>query len=198
MVKLNPLHCTKCGAQIFTKERDLVFLCENCGNVMVLHDDRLEDIRFRIVKFQQEYQGVKTYVPFYTIDADITIHSEENLGGGITTLFKGERYMTGRWLIYVCAADFPPDQAKKWNQTFTYSKPQFEEEGDFGGVPKLPVKFDPADAYQNAEFLFLAHELEKDGTLQSINYDFKVLGHELLYMPFYYYNNQYYAGLKGG
>ena len=72
------------------------------------------------------------------------------------------------------------------------------EENDFGGIDKMPAIITHSDAAREAEFLFLAHELEKAGILQEISYRFNVLGYELLYMPFYLYNNQYYIGLQGG
>lgn len=197
MSKLAPLHCSKCGAPIFSKKEDIVFICENCGNEMIFDNGKLNDTEFKIAKFQKEYQGDKVYLPFWVIDSNINILSETNLGGGIMKIFKGDDYMTGRWKIFVCAADFPPAEAKRWNQTFTMHPPEFNEERGFGGINRFPVSIGAEDADKNAEFLFLAHELEKAGTLQDIQYDFKILGREIVYIPYFYYQGQYYVGLQG-
>ena len=197
MSKLSPLKCDKCGAQILTKHRDLILVCSNCSNIMEFEKGKLVGTRSRIAKFSLEREGTRTFVPFWVVETDITIQHEETIGGGLTRMFKGQTNMIGKWNIFVCAADFPPAAAKRWNQTLTYNPPSFAEETNFGGITPLPVKFNHLDAYQDAEFLFLAHEMEKAGTLQRISYDFKIQRHEILYMPFYYHDGTYHSGLTG-
>ena len=189
-MNLVPLKCPQCGGQIHAKSRDMILICEDCGSAVAVKSEGSVGVRHKIFAFDFEAQGQRVYMPFWKFTVDITIYSEINIGG------EGSSTMAGRHDLYVCASDIPAHIAKQWNQMLTYNPPKANEVRDFGTASRLPAVMDIEDCAKGAEFLFLAHELEKAGVLQDISYEFRIISSEVLYIPFYYYNNQYYIGLS--
>ncbi|WP_343089312.1 hypothetical protein [Methanocalculus natronophilus] len=195
MLRLKSLACTSCGASLSAKKRDLALACPKCEKIMEFDTGNLNDLVTRVAGFGTEKGGEKIYIPFWVVDADLNVTDKKVIGGRIGRFFKGQKQLSGQMKFWICAADIENDQRKEWNMEYTLKQPSFTEQNGFQRVDRLPVVMNREDAAQAAEFLFLRHEVEISGTLQSLTYDFTVHGKELIYLPFYKSNAKYMSGL---
>jgi len=196
MLRLKSLSCTSCGAPISAKKRDLVLSCPKCDNMMEFESGSLDDVRTRIARFGVEKGGEKIYIPFWVVDADLNVTDKKVVGGRIGRFIKGQKHFEGKMKFWICASlHLDMNQTREWNMAYTLNNPSFEEKNRFEGVDRIPVTMNREGARHAAEFLFLRHEVEISGTLQSLTYDFKVFDQEIVYLPFYKSTNKYISGL---
>ena len=188
------LMCSRCGSPLKSKETDLVLFCTHCGATMEFVDNDAEPVGLHILASSAVEREV-VYIPFWRVDADISVDRVESTGG-----FPGfgMKPMRGPQRFYVCAAgevhvkDLGGTQALRactrlkdgWNVEFTRVPPAGEEIPDFGRSSRLEAVKTSRAAEKDAEFLFLKQEVAAVGTLQEIEYTFQVKGHEVVYVPF--------------
>ncbi|MDV0441198.1 hypothetical protein [Methanorbis furvi] len=174
------LYCRACGSPLKAKEADLILFCPACRKTMEFLDSDVGEVVPHILAPKSENKDL-VYLPFWRIDTDITVTRCDTVGGFLRITKKP---MRGLCSFYVCAADLMPRRTAGWNLEFSRSMPKAEEIQDFRRVPHLPAVKNSKIAEKDAEFLFLKHEVDLSGTLQDIEYNFAVRGHELYYVPF--------------
>jgi len=191
-----PLRCTSCQASITMKERDRVVECKSCHTQMHIGSGELAALTVSVTGFSREENLPRFFIPFWVVEADIRITGEQVRGARVSRLVRGRDRMEGKQRFFICAADMPPAVAAFWNATLTGAKPPVSPGGGaIGPVIRIPARLPMADARNEAEFLFLRHELDASGTLQSIDYEFLVDGITLAYLPFYQDGAKYVSGL---
>jgi len=195
MVSLKTLKCTNCGAPLTSKERDNIFVCSKCQNIMEFLDGDVKKVNSSIAGFKKPGSSEKVYMPFWVINVDIKVNKEKIVGGRIMRFIKSEKKMAGNQDLYVCAADISPDIVREWNVDFTLETPAIEEENGFLGIPRIAAAIDNNGAKQHSEFMFLRHEADISGTLQEIDYNFNINSYRIVYMPFYRNKNKYTPGI---
>ncbi|WOF15902.1 hypothetical protein F1737_03920 [Methanoplanus sp. FWC-SCC4] len=195
MVSLKTLKCTNCGNPLTSKEKDKIFVCSKCQNIMEFLDGDVKKVESTIARFNKSGNSEKVYMPFWVVNTDIKVNSEKIVGGRVMRFLKSEKKMSGNQDLYVCAADISPDIVKGWNVEFTLRPPAIEEEDNFQGIPRVPAFIDNHGAKQHSEFMFLRHEAEISGTLQKIDYDFNINSYRIVYVPFYKNKNKYQVGI---
>jgi len=190
------LRCIHCQAPIMPKEADRALECGSCHTRMVIENGELVPLTVTVVGFSRQESLPRIFIPFWVIDADITVRNEQVRGGRVSRLIHGRTRMDGAQRFFICASDLPADTESWWNRTLTSAHiPLTLGEGTLGEEARLPVSLPMADARGMAEFLFLGHELDESGTLQSIDYDFSHKGLNLVYLPFYRKDDTYLSGL---
>lgn len=191
-----PLRCTSCQAPITMKERDRVVECGSCHARMHIRSGDLALLTVSVAGFSREEDLPRFFIPFWVVEADIRITGEQVQGARVSRFVRGRDRMEGKQRFFICAADLPPAVAAFWNGTLTSAKPPVSPGGGvMGTVTRIPARLPMADARNEAEFLFLRHELDASGTLQSIDYEFLVDGITLTYLPFYQDGAKYVSGL---
>lgn len=195
MVSLKTLKCTNCGTPLTSKERDNIFVCSKCENIMEFLNGDVQKVDSTIAAYKKEGGSEKVYMPFWVINVDIKVNKEKIVGGRIMRFIKSEKKMAGNQNLFVCASDIAPDIVKEWNVDFTLEPPVIEENQSFNGISRVPAVIDNEGAKQHSEFMFLRHEADISGTLQEIDYDFDINSYRIIYMPFYRNKNKYTPGI---
>lgn len=185
------LVCSSCGSPLRSKEADLVLFCPHCGSTMEFVDVDAGPVGLHIFAASAAESAV-VYVPFWRVDAHISVDRVESTGG---FLGRGAQPLRGDQRFYVCAAGGVKDS---WNVEFTRAPPVAEEVSGFGRAARLAAVKTSGAAAKDAEFLFLKQEVAAAGTLQEIEYTFAVTGHEVVYVPFVRSGSGYTPALGSG
>lgn len=193
---LKALKCPYCGAPLKSKVKDHMLLCTHCGKISLFTDNKIEEVDFRIVKPVKEQKDALVYIPFWIVNATLDVSREKISGGGIRRAVQDKRQMRGTRDFYVCAADAVPEQySRVWNMDMTLDQPEFELMQEFKNGKREVMTMEKEVAGNNAEFLFIRYETEIPGTLQELEYDFKVNSTKVLYLPAYKNANTYVLGV---
>lgn len=171
------LICSSCGSPLKSKEADLILFCPHCESTMEFLDTDAGPVGLQILVSSALEKEV-VYIPFWRVDADISVDRVESTGG---FLERGTKPLRGAQRFYVCAAG---GMKNGWNMEFTRVPPAAEEVSGFGRSTRLAAVKTSGAAAKDAEFLFLKQEVAAAGTLQEIEYTFRVTGHEVVYIPF--------------
>lgn len=194
---LRTLRCIHCQAPLSPKEPDRVLECGSCHTNMLIENGELVPLTVTAMDFTRQEKLPRVFIPFWVIDATITIRNEQVRGSRVSRFVKGRARMEGAQRFFICAADLPADTEAWWNRALTAADiPITLGQGGLAGGERLPVSLPMSDALEEAEFLFLGHELDESGTLQSIDYDFVQEGFNLVYLPFYREDDRYLSGLS--
>lgn len=177
------LTCSNCGSPLKSKEADLVLFCSHCGSTMEFMDNDCGPVQLHILAPKAEKDVI--YVPFWQIDAEISVEKLDTTHG---FLERGSEPLRGPQRFYVAAAE---TVAEGWNGEFTRNPPITVERTDFGSFSHVAATKTSRAAEMDAEFLFLKQEVEAAGTLQDIEYTFRIVGHAVVYIPFVVSKNGY-------
>jgi hypothetical protein len=185
-MKIIQVRCPNCNSPITSKQRDLLFLCQQCGTMHV-RDGGVNLVDYEIADFAKSapIQG-RTYVPFWRIYAHFAILSKNSSGGSMYKLanwIKGGGD-SGDVFIFVPAPDFDPPTFKRLATDFTANWPKYSTRLDFGGVPRLPANLPKEEAVKLAHFVIITIEAEKPGVLQTLDYTLDVKDARIIFLPF--------------
>lgn len=129
----------------------------------------------------------RTYVPFWRMYANFTIHHLDSTGGTTFKLanwIKGGKGDSGEIFIFVPAPDFDPATFKHLATDLTANWPKYSTRLDFGGVPRLPAYLSKEEAMKLANFVVITLEAEKPGVLQQLDYALDIKDARIIYLPF--------------
>ncbi|HJJ28697.1 MAG TPA: hypothetical protein O0X70_04830 [Methanocorpusculum sp.] len=182
---LKALKCPYCGAPLKSKVKDHMLLCPSCGKISLFSNGNIGPVDFSIIKPREKKpEETLVYVPFWIVNGTLNVAREKISGGKIRRAIKDERQMRGTRDFYVCAADeIPESESRIWNMDLTLDQPAFETIDAFKDGKRLPMSVEKEVAGDNAEFLFIRYETEIPGTLQELDYTFKVNSTKVLYIP---------------
>ena len=186
-MKVVQVRCPNCNAPIVGKQRDLLFVCQQCG-VLHVRDGGVQVLDYEIADFAKgaPAQG-RTYVPFWRIYAHFTILNKDSSGGNMFKLanwIKGGQGDSGEVFIFVPAPDFDPPTFKGMATGLTANWPRYSTRLDFGGVPRLPAALPKEEAVKLAHFVIITMEAEKPGVMQTLDYSLEVKDARIIYLPF--------------
>lgn len=197
MMRIEPIRCLRCGSIFQNKEKDLVFICGNCGTGQILDRGQPEMIPFDVAGFVHQSPLEKVYIPFWRVYVTIQILSEKIEGGGFFKLMDwisgGGR--SGDAFIYMPGFDMDPHEFKEWAARYTSSPPRYRPVQGLSGIRRLPLSIKRDEASAMADFIIVSHEAEKPGVLQQLNYSMRINELRLIYLPFYWDGRQYFPGL---
>jgi len=193
---LKELKCPGCGAPLKSKERDMMLACSHCGRISLYADGKVGDVAYSIAAPAYDYSGELIYVPFWIVNADLNVRKESISGGKISRFISDKRQMRGTRDFYVCAASIPEEFCREWNMELTLDQPVLNLISSFKGGKRAVMTMEKGIAGENAEFLFLRYETEIPGTLQKLEYDFKINSTKVLYLPAYKSNDKYVLGIS--
>lgn len=183
---LKPLKCPKCGSPIKGKERDLMLQCPACGSIQFFNRKTkdTEQITYTIIAPAAEGKGTLTYIPFWTVHANLDVRNEDMSGGGIRRAVSGKHKLRGERIFYVCATEAIPEEVSRmWNMDLTISQPGLTAQTDFRNAARITMTMDEPVAKAAAEFLFLRYETELPGILQDLDYTFSIKDTAIVYLP---------------
>jgi len=72
-----PLVCSKCGKEIIGGDNSSVFFCLNCKSGFIM-ENYPQSLPLKIYKNNFKCEGDLIYFPFYKIEGDFTIYSEDS------------------------------------------------------------------------------------------------------------------------
>ncbi|HJJ29397.1 MAG TPA: hypothetical protein O0W87_00140 [Methanocorpusculum sp.] len=193
---LKELKCPGCGAPLKSKERDMMLTCSHCGRISLYANGKVGDVAYSIAAPDKEHPGELIYVPFWVVNADLNVTKESISGGKISRFIGDKKQMRGTRDFYVCAAVIPEEFSRVWNMDLTLDQPKLNLISGFRGGKRAVMKMEKGIAGENAEFLFLRYETEIPGTLQKLEYDFKINSTKVLYLPAYKNNDKYLLGIS--
>lgn len=79
-IKLIPLRCPDCGANIESGEDDLVHFCTNCGSGFEVTLDKYKKVKVIFVKPKEEFSNRKLYyLPMWQILSRISVKKKHNI-----------------------------------------------------------------------------------------------------------------------
>lgn len=186
-MKVLQVRCPNCNTPIVGKQRDMVFLCQQCGTMHV-RDGGVHVVDYEIADFAKSAPvQVRTYVPFWRMYAHFTVLSKNSSGGSVYKLsnwIKGGEGDSGEVFIFVPASDFDPPTFKNLATQLTANWPKYATRLDFGGVPRLPAIMDKEEAVKMAHFVIITLEAEKPGVMQTLEYTLEVKDARMIYLPF--------------
>jgi len=186
-MKVIQVRCPNCNTPIMSKQKDLLFHCQQCGTLHV-RDGGINLVDYEIADFARgaPAQG-RTYVPFWRIYARFTILRMDTTGGSMYKLAnwaKGGQGASGDVFIFVPAPDLDPATFKNLATTFTANWPKYATRLDFGGAPRIPAYLSKEEAMKLANFVIITIEAEKPGVLQNLEYDLEIKDARIIYLPF--------------
>ncbi len=183
MFKVTALTCNNCNTVLSAPAKNRILVCKRCETAHEFRNGDVETIRLSYSQSPGDSQAEQVYLPFWVLDTEITVSGLKIVGGKIRRFMKGEHSLDGEKRIWICAGDIPDDQAEALGLQYTKENPEFEV-GMTPGIPGIPVTCDHHEAMQIADYLFLKNEIERSGTLQSIEYTIDFHGSELIFLPF--------------
>jgi|GEM_PF-3127226 len=183
MFQVTALSCRNCNAVLSSPVKNRIVVCKKCQTA---HEFRMGNVHIITLSYAKSPGDTKTeqvYLPFWVFDTEITISGLKIVGGKIKRFLKGEHSFDGKHKMWICAGAIPDDQAEAFGLRYTQENPEFEP-GKTPGIPEITVACDHHEAMQIADYLFLKNEIERSGTLQSIDYRIDSNGFELVFLPF--------------
>lgn len=173
-----------------------MLVCGHCGKLSLFAGGTTSPVDFSIAVPTVESTNTLVYIPFWLVSADVAVSHEKILGGGFTRMVKGQEQMRGNQTFYICAADSIPEKySRTWNMELTLKQPDITCVSEFKNGNRVVMTMDKETAEDNAEFIFLRYEAEIPGTLQELEYDFRVNKTKVLYLPAYKTSNTYQLGV---
>lgn len=192
---LKSLKCSKCGAPLKAKDKDRILYCEHCGTMSLYASHTVSGVNFKIAAPSGTRSDPIIYVPFWVVNADLIVEKENISGGGISRKLNKQEKMGGNIDFYVCASSLIEEaDARGWNMNLTLNPPVVNILPDFRGGKRAPLTMDKEIAKDNAEFLYLRHEVELPGVFQGAEYTFHINSTEVLYLPVYKTDSEYILG----
>lgn len=177
--------CPKCGNPIYSKQKDTVFHCTNCGT-MHIRNGGIQILDIEIGTFNVNAPPDRVYVPFWRMYSTVVINNHQSAGGGFRKLsnwLRGEGN-SGNLFIWIPASEMDIDRFKAMAVDFTVNPPPYSTRLDFGLVPKLSTAVKREEAMEMADFVIVTIEAEKPGVLQNLDYSLTVHDAKLVYLPF--------------
>lgn len=193
---LQTLKCSNCGAPLKAKEKDRILYCEHCGSMSLVTKREVKGVRFNIVAPRGTRTDPVFFIPFWVVNADVNVKKETITGGAIRRSVTNQKKISGNTTFYICAsAAMDEADSRGWNMNLTLEPPNTDQtQPDFRNGTRVAMTMDESTAKKNAEFIFLRHETEIPGILQSLDYDFVVRSTEVLYLPVYKSKGEYKLG----
>ncbi len=186
-MKVIQVRCPHCNNPIMMKQKDLLFLCDNC-KTMHVRDGGVTVVDYEIGDFGRGApQGDRVYVPFWRLYCSFNINNVRVEGGSLFKLsnwVKGGAGSSGAIFIFIPASDFDPATFKRLAIMLTTMPPKYASRTDFNNIPRLPATMSKGEAGQMAHFVVITMEAEKPGILQDIDYSLKVNDARAVYLPF--------------
>lgn len=183
MFQVTALTCRNCSAVLSSPAKNRILVCKRCQTAHEFRMGTVHIITITHAKSPASTETEQAYLPFWVFDTEITISGQKIVGGKIKRFLKGEHSFDGEHRIWICAGAIPDDQAEAFGLAYTKENPGFEP-GMTPGIPEITVACDHHEAMQIADYLFLKNEIERSGTLQSIEYRIDCRGFELVFLPF--------------
>ncbi|MBC7107513.1 MAG: hypothetical protein H5T41_01775 [Methanomassiliicoccales archaeon] len=184
-MKIVQVKCPSCGTPIRMKNKESVFLCDNCG-MMHTRNHGIERIDYEIAEFASGGAGERMYMPFWRLYCDFSIRSKNVEGGSFFRLaqwIKGDRD-SGALFVFIPAFDISLEDFKILSTRLTLNPPHYRTTMNFGGVARIPVLLTKEEARELADFVVVTIEAEKPGVLQYLDYSLSVKDERIIYLPF--------------
>lgn len=185
MTKIIPIICPGCKNPIFTKDKDEVFLCPNCGTLHA-RNGTVTVIEYEVGAYKPGVVGEKLYLPFWKLGVDFNISNEQVAGGTFSkfaNFLKGDRN-SGHIDMLLPAYNADPYIYKDVAERMTFHPPAYTPGRFEPGVRREPcgVTVDMTD--EMADFMFVSIQAEKAGVIQQLDYSLKVTSRKMIYLPY--------------
>ena len=89
--KLTLLRCSNCGSDLSGLSTDVIFYCSECGRCWI-SGEQLNPVS---IEFVRVGDSDSVFLPFWRVDATVTIRSRQSRKKSLTTGIKGLREFTG-------------------------------------------------------------------------------------------------------
>jgi endogenous inhibitor of DNA gyrase (YacG/DUF329 family) len=177
--------CPKCNAPIVSKQKDMLFLCNQC-NTMHMREEGVEVIPFEIAEFHPNIHGDDVYIPFWKMNATFEIRYKRSEGGLISKLasFLKAGSNTGNIAIYIPATDLDTATFRRLVSLFLSNPPRYSTRFNFGGVRNMPCTVTRREAAELADFAVVTMEADEPGVLQMLDYSLRINDSKIVYLPF--------------
>jgi hypothetical protein len=186
-MKVVQVKCPKCGVPIQSKQKDMLFHCQQCG-ILHVRNGGVTFVDYEIADFsRQAPREGRTYVPFWRMYSHFTILHLDSKGGTtfkLSNWVKGGKGDSGEMFVFVPAPDFDPPTFKRLATLLTMDWPKYSTRLDFAGVPRLPAAIKREEAERLAHFVVITMEAEKPGILQDLEYSLEIKDARIVYLPF--------------
>ncbi len=185
-MKVSQVKCPQCGQAIYQKQKDEMFLCQNCGTIHYRDLHGLHRVAYEIAASTNTAAGPRYYMPFWRLHCDFNIRSRNVEGGYLRKLSNmfGGSDNGGSLFIFVPASDVDAATFRHWAVALTTSNPRYGVRQDFDNTDRMATTVNQEEAIEMADFVAVTLEAEKPGTLQYLDYDLKVNEAKLVYLPF--------------
>ncbi|MBI0584108.1 MAG: hypothetical protein ISF22_07760 [Methanomassiliicoccus sp.] len=184
-MKVVQVKCPNCEQIIYQKQKDPMFLCQNCGTIHFRDASGPHKVPYEIADSPPS-AGQRYYLPFWRLQCHFNIRSRNVEGGFLHKLsasFRGGDN-GGMLYIFVPASEMDTQTFRRLAVSLTTSPPRYGARKDFNGAERVPTAMTHDEAVEMADFVAVTLEAEKPGTLQYLDYELKVQEAMLVYLPF--------------
>lgn len=180
-VRLVPLLCVKCRAPIPAGPDELAWVCEQCGQGLLLDPapgPNEPATRALDIFFSDAVKPGQKGRPFWVARGQVTITDRQTYKGDEGRAAR--QFWAGPRLFYVPAWETALDEIISMG-VYLLSNPARLQPGS--PVPFLPVVTPPADMRALVEFMVVSIEADRRDALKTIRYDLKLEPLQLWILP---------------
>lgn len=182
-MRITEVKCPDCGYPIFSRDTDLIVLCDRCG---ALHNREHPAYVVSYEMGELEWPGTdgKAYLPFWCLDVAFHITKVENKYDRLTLygLLVSGVEKEGRIKMFVPAFTLDPLLFREMAVHLTNHPPAVRPEKLDPKVRRLPCIVKSGTAEKMANFLFITDVADKPGVLQDLDYRLTVISDRLVYL----------------
>ena len=175
-VELIPMLCLHCQQPVPAQPDEVVWVCQTCGQGMVLSDDH--GLLQQIIHFSAGIPANTQGKPVWVVSGAVTLQRETFSGDNSRDM--QQFWSQPRW-FFIPAYNLTLDQLVDAGLRFLKQPLLLQESGTPASF--LPVTVHPEDIQPLAEFIILAVEAERRDQLQKISFTLQLGQPELWIFP---------------
>lgn len=175
-VELIPMVCLKCQQPVLAQPDEVVWICHNCGQGLVLSDEH--GLNQQTIHFSSGILVNTQGKPVWVAAGSVTLQRQTFSGDNSREM--QQFWAQPRW-FFIPAYNLALDQLVDAGLRFLKQPLPMQESG--APVPFIPVTVHPEDIQPLAEFIILAVEAERRDELQTVSFSLQLGQPELWIFP---------------
>jgi hypothetical protein len=175
-IALIPMQCVRCQQPLMAQPDEVVWVCQNCGQGLVLSDE--QGLLPQTIHYAANIPANAVGKPVWVASGQVTLQRETF--GGNDTREMLEFWAQPRW-FFIPAYTLPLDQLADAGVRLLRQPLVLQEVTNIAKF--LPVTVHPEDVRPLAEYVILAIEAERRDQLRSLNFNLQLGAPDLWIFP---------------
>lgn len=166
-VELIPMLCLKCQQPITARIEEVVWVCQDCGQGLVLSDEK--GLLPQVVHYAAGIPANTTGKPVWVAPGQVTLQRQTYSGDRSQEMLAF--WSQPRW-FFIPAYELTLDQLAQTGVNMLKQPIPMQEAGSPAAF--LPVTVPPEDIYPLAEYLIMAVEAERSDKLRALSFNLQL------------------------